>query len=422
MNTRFYNGKLLTMADGMTITEGEVWVENSTITCCGTPDCAGEVRFDREIDLGGNLLMPSFKNAHTHSAMTFLRSYADDLPLQSWLFDRVFPMEAKLTAEDIYHLTKLAYLEYLTSGVTACFDMYFHHESVAKASTEMGFKTVLCGSVSGDESNAERLESYYNEYKDYNSLVTFRLGFHAEYTADKALMQAIAKLAEKYQAPVFTHCSETAKEVEDCIRRYGMTPPALFDALGLWNYSGGAFHCVHVTDSDMEILKKHNIGVVTNPSSNAKLASGIAPVNEMFKRGISLSLGTDGPASNNCLDMFREMFLASSLQKLRENDAAALDGDDVLRMAVCGGAQCMGLPDCDTMEVGKKADLIVIDLHQPNMQPINNITKNIVYSGSKQNVKLTMVNGKILYEDNRFTTADAEEIYANANRIINSMR
>lgn len=420
MNTRFFNGKILSMNKNFSISENELWVEGNTITYIGKSKPA-EIKFDREIDLNGNLIMPSFKNAHTHSAMTFLRSYADDMPLQDWLFKQVFPMEAKLTSDDIYVLTKLAYLEYLTSGISACFDMYFFPESVARASVESGFRTVMCGSISGESENSQRLESYFQEYNNQSPLVQYKLGFHAEYTATLDLMKSVANLAEKYKAPVFVHNSETRKEVDECIEKYGKTPTELFDSLGIYNYGGAGFHCVHMTDNDLQILKEKNVYAVTNPGSNSKLASGIAQIDKMKKMGINLAIGTDGAASNNCLDMFKEMFLTTSLQKLLSNDASTMDGNDVLMMATVGGAKCMGLDDCDVLEVGKNADIIEIDLHQPNMQPINNITKNIVYSGSKQNVKRTMINGKMLYENTQFATIDAEEIYFNSNKIIQRM-
>ena len=195
------------------------------------------------------------------------------------------------------------------------------------------------------------------------------------------------------------------------------------DSLGKFEYGGGGYHGVYLTEEDMDIFEKHKLSVVTNPASNMKLASGIAPIARLMERGINLAIGTDGPASNNCLDMFREMFLVTGLAKLREKDAAAVDADEVLRMATVGGAKAMGLEECDTLKAGKLADLIMIDLHQPNMQPLNNISKNLVYSGSKQNVILTMVNGKILYESGEFRIGDKpEEIYDWANRIINRIR
>lgn len=415
---RFKNARIMTLAGDkpFDIIEGEVWTDNDKIAFVGKPteQQLANAHFEREICVMKNLLMPSFKNAHTHSAMTFLRSYADDLPLQDWLFNKVFPLEAKLTGQDVYYFAKLANLEYLTSGITASFDMYFELDDYVKACTEMGFRSVLCGSVSGDESNAERLEEYYNKYNGLDPLISFRLGFHAEYTCDIKLLERIADLASKYKAPVSTHNSETKKEVRECIEKYSKTPTQLFESLGLYNYGGAGFHCVHMSEEDLEIFKNRGVYVVHNPASNSKLASGIADISSIKQKGIGIALGTDGPASNNALDMFREMYLMTVLSKLRENDAAACDACDVLYAATVGGAKAMGLDDCDTLEVGKQADIIMIDLKQPNMQPENNIPKNIVYSGSKSNVKLTMCAGKVLYENGEFANTDKDEIYKGA--------
>ena len=211
----------------------------------------------------------------------------------------------------------------------------------------------------------------------------------------------------------------TKREVEECREKTGMTPIAYMDSLGLFENGGGLFHGVHLDEADFDIMKKKKICVVTNPASNLKLASGIAPVKTYLEKGIPVAIGTDGPASNNCLDMFREMFLTTSLAKLKEKDASAVDANEVLKMATLGGARAMGLRNCDTLSRGKLADLIVIDLNQPNMQPINNITKNLVYSGSKQNVVLTMVNGNILYEKGVFNIGEEpEKIYETANKML----
>ena len=202
-----------------------------------------------------------------------------------------------------------------------------------------------------------------------------------------------------------------------------MTPTQLTDALGMYEYGGGGYHCVHMEDADFEIFKKRHLTAVTNPASNLKLASGVAPIKRFLDEGIALAIGTDGPASNNCLDMFREMFLTTALAKVREKDAACVPAEEVLYMATAGGAHCMGLDDCDCLAVGKKADIIMIDLQQPNMQPQNHIVKNLVYSGSKQNVIMTMVNGRILYEAGQFSIGfDPAEIYAKANAIIGRMK
>ena len=429
MNIRLTHARVLTMAgspsDGAgTVTSGEVWVRGNRITHVGpAPEKEPADRWDRVIDLDGNLVMPGFKNAHTHSAMTFLRSYADDLPLQEWLTRQVFPMEAKLTAERVYHLTRLAILEYLTSGITANFDMYFFPEAVAKAAVDCGFRTVMCGSINNFTGSVRQLEEDFRRFNGYHELVGYRLGFHAEYTTSRPILDGIAELAHRCRAPVYTHNSETKREVAECIERNGATPTVWLSRLGLFDFGGGGFHCVHMTPEDMEIFCRDKLWAITNPGSNCKLASGIAPLQAMRERGIPMAIGTDGPASNNGLDMFREMYLTACLQKIREDDAAAMDAGLVLRMAAANGADAMGLPECDALLPGKLADLIVVDLHQPNMQPLNDIAKNIVYSGSKQNVKLTMINGRILYEDGQFSVgADPEEIYAKANEIIAEMK
>ena len=434
MNYRFYNARILTMQT-TDIIEGELWVQGDKILYVGeSGDAAAicqklsieSILWDREIDCQGNLLMPGFKNAHTHSAMTFLRSYADDLPLQDWLTKQVFPMEAKLDGEMIYHLTKLAVLEYLTSGITAVFDMYLTPETTAQACVEMGMRCVQVSGVSGQEgfeASLAKMEERYHTLNQMDPLHSYFIGFHAEYTCSKALLEQVSAMAHKYQAPVFTHLSETKAEVEGCKERYGMSPVKLLDSLGIFDYGGGGYHCVWLDEEDMEIFRKRNLTAVTNPGSNTKLASGIAPISEYLKRGINVAIGTDGPASNNCLDMFREMFLVTGLAKLKEQDAAAVDALEVLKMATVNGSLAMNLPDTDVLAEGKQADIIMIDLHQPNMQPLNNIPKNLVYSGSKQNVKMTMIRGKILYENGAFTKAyDVEEIYRKANEIIDSLR
>lgn len=423
MNTRFYNARICSMEKGTEMIEGELWVEENRVTHLGDPAGKTPPRFDEEIDAQGNLLLPGFKNAHTHSAMTFLRSYADDLPLLEWLEKQVFPMEAKLTGDDVYWLARLAILEYLTSGITANFDMYMFMEDNVRATIDSGFRTVFCSPLSNFVSSPEEMERQYITYNQKHPRVSAVISMHAEYTCSQPLLEQVAGIAQRHKAPVYTHNSETRQEVEQCIQRTGKTPTVYMDSLGLFDYGGGGYHCVHMTEQDLEIVKKRKMFVVTNPGSNCKLASGIAPLTRMMQMGIPLALGTDGPASNNCLDFFREMFLATAMQKIQQDDASALEADKVLTMACCTGAHAMGLEDCDSLAVGKLADLIMLDLQQPNMQPLNNITKNVVYSGSKQNVKLTMVNGRILYRDGSFfVDAEPAEIYAKANEIIQRLQ
>lgn len=411
---RFYGGKVMTLNNNFDITNDEVWIDGGKIVYVGKEKPA---KFTREINLNGNLLMPSFKNAHTHSAMTFGRTLSDGLPLDRWLNEKIFPLEAKLTAEDIYSLSQLAFLEYLTSGISACFDMYYFPDAMARASVDFGFRTVMCGAINNFKESIDSLEKYYRTYNNYHELVSYKLGFHAEYTTSIELMRGIAELAKKYKAPVFMHSSETKAEVDGCIERYGKTPTELFADEGLFDFGGGGFHSVWLNDRDMEIYRKKGVWAVINAGSNAKLASGIADTEKMCDLGISLAIGTDGPSSNNALDMFREMYLVCVLQKLKTGNAAAMKPLEVLRAATVGSARCMGLDGCDCIAVGKAADLIVIDLNRPNMQPINAVAENIVYSGSKDCVYMTVINGKILYENGEFLCADREEIYHRAQKI-----
>ena len=428
MNIRLYNARILSMEENRDIFFGEVWVKKDRIVYAGDGTDTDSIYqklqipcmiWDREIDCEGNLLMPGFKDAHTHSGMTLLRSYADDLPLNDWLNQQVFPVEAKLTDEDIYELTKLAVLEYLTSGITAVFDMYLTPYSIYKAFDEMGMRGVQVGGVNNFSQSPELLEEYYLNLNGKSPLQSFMLGFHAEYTCSRELLLKISEIAHKYKAPVFAHLSETKAEVEGCRERYGMTPVAFLDSLGMFDYGGGGYHCVHVTEEDIAIMKKRGMYAVSNPGSNTKLASGIAPITQFLEEGVPVALGTDGPASNNCLDMFREMFLVTGLAKLKEEDAAAVDAMEVLKMATVNGAHAMGLTEADVIAEGKLADLIMIDLKMPNMQPLNNIAKNIVYSGSKINVKMTMIGGRILYENGSFLIDEKpEDICEKANEII----
>ena len=419
---RFYNGRVLSFVNGTEITSDEVWTDGGSICYVG-PKKAVMPRFERQIDLNGDLLLPGFKNAHTHSAMTFLRSMADDMPLDRWLNEQVFPREAKLSPDMLYVMTKLAIMEYLSSGITSSFDMYFHNDAYVKANVDAGFRTVICGALNNFDRDITALEREYLHFNNCHELISYRLGFHAEYTTSLERMEYVASLTHKYKAPMFVHSSETKGEVLGCIERHGVTPTVLFDKLGMYDYGGGGFHCVYMSDEDIDIFKRRGLCAVLNPASNLKLASGIAPVTRFLSEGIDLAIGTDGAASNNALDFFREMYLVTALAKYREADASVCDANRVLEMACVGGAKAMGLTACDCIATGKKADMTVINLHRPNMHPLNNISKNIVYAGSKENVRLTMVNGKILYENGEFFIGeDAGKLYAEADKISEAVR
>lgn len=422
MNIRLYNARILTMEDGKDIFEGDIWVNGNTISYVGPAKDADGANWDREIDCKSNVLMPGFKDAHAHSGMTAFRSLCDDTNLQDWLNNEIFPREAKMTPEDNYWLTKLAILEYYTSGITAIADMYLAPEAIADACQEMGIRTKLVSGLNKFGPTVEVLMERYEKLNGKHPLVGFQMGVHAEYTCDRELLETVSKRLHEVKAPFYVHMSETKTEVDECIGRYGITPVALFDELGLFDFGGAIYHGVWPTDEDMDILKRKGITVVSNPASNAKLASGIAPISEYLKKGIPVALGTDGPSSNNALDMFREMYLVTVLAKLREMDPTAVPAMEVLKMATVNGARAMEMSDADCLAEGKLADIIMLDMSQPNMQPVNNIAKNIVYSGCKSNVVLTMIDGKILYEYGKFADADVDEIYAKADEIMKRLK
>ena len=415
MSVRFYNCRILTMKDD-NIVEGELWTEKDRIVYIGPGKESHDKSFDREIDCKGNLIMPGLKNAHTHSAMTFSRSLADEYCLNDWLFKAIFPREDKLTPEAVYWFSKLAYADYLSGGITACFDMYFHKYENAKAAVETGFRHVFCGAAN-DFGGMEELEQNYLDLNAFDPLISFKLGFHAEYTTKEDNLKFISDLAHKYEAPVYTHISETSAEVEGCRERYGVTPAVIFDKLGIFDFGGGGFHCVWFTDEDRAIFKKRGLWSVFNACSNLKLASGITPVYKFISNDMKIAIGTDGAGSNNALSMFHEMYLSTVLSNIETQNAAAVDPLTILKAGTSGGALCMGLNDSDVFSEGKKADIIMIDMSKPCMQPENNIARNIVYSADNSVVKMTMIDGSILYEDGNFLSLDLEEVISECNRL-----
>lgn len=416
MKTLLKNARILTMKD-KNIIHGDILVEDNKIAFIG--DYKGEA--DKVIDCDNNLLLPGFKDAHAHTAMVFSRSAADDLPLWDWLTTTIFPMEEGFQDDDIYHLTKLGILEYLTSGITAAFDMYFHVPEILRASEEMGFRSVIL--ATSDKEPISLLRERYLNINKPGALCSYHLGIHAEYTTKEERIKDVVALGHELKAPIYLHIGETQNEVNGCVERHGMTPVKYLDTLGFWDNGGGGFHCNFFTDEEVEIFKKKNLHIVTCPGSNVKLASGIAPLVRYQKAGLNIAIGTDGAGSNNALDMFREMYLVSTLQKVVNKDPAVMDGFDVLKMATVNGAKAMHLDNSDVLDVGKYADIIMIDLKNPAMQPINNIGKNIVYSGSKDCVKMTMINGKVLYYNHEFfVDEDIDAIMTKAQEITERLK
>ena len=411
MKTLFKNAQILTMVDDKII-NADLVVDNNLIAYIGE-NSSSYGPFDRIVDCNSNLLMPGFKNAHAHSAMVFLKDVPEEVTLQQWLFDYVFPREARLQPGDVYHLNKVSYLEYVQNGITFCFEHYFFPPESAQAAKEFGMRTLLLGTFSLAEestpvSELERLCHLYNDEED--GLVRYLVGFHAEYTTEAALLKGTKEAINKTKTPFYTHISETAKEVKECYERHQKTPLQYLYEEGLFKYGGGGFHCIHLIDEEVKICKENNINIVSCPGSNDYLGSGVAPLKKYLDNGINVALGTDGPASNHGLNMFREMQLVVDHQK------GEIPPFEILKMATVNASKAMGLDNADVLAVNKYADIIMLDLS--NMKQTNDIIKNVVYYGKKENVVLTMINGQILYENGAYKINESvEEIYKKAEEI-----
>ena len=407
MKILFKNARILTM-ESPEVINGSLVVLNNRIAYIGD-NYQSFAPFDREIDCHQNLLMPGFKNAHAHSAMVFLRDKARNVNLQTWLFDVVFPREAHLIPEDIYHLNKVAYLEYVSGGITACFEHYFFPFESARSAEDFGMRTLLLGTYDKEKTSVAKLVDNYHYYNDKkNSLVRYMIGFHAEYTADLEMIKKTKEALDLVKGPFFTHISETQREVKECYERYQMTPAKFLYEQGLFAYGGGGYHCIHFTDEETKIFKDHHLSVVSCPGSNDYLSSGIAPLSKYLKEGINVALGTDGPASNDSLDMFKEMRLAATREKEK------IPAFEILKMATVNAAKAMYLDEADVLAVNKYADLIMIDLSKINDDIIN----NLVYKAEKKDVLLTMINGQILYENGEFFLKESvDNIYQEAHKV-----
>ena len=407
MKVLFHNARILTMLDDKII-NGDLVVDNNRIAYIGK-ESKDYGLFDRIIECNQKVLMPGFKNAHAHSAMVFLRDVPENVSLQEWLFDYVFPREERLIPSDVYHLNKVAYLEYLEGGITFCFEHYFYPRESARSTQDMGMRTLLLETFSLGVTNTsfEELRKDYEFNKEKDGLVRMLVAFHAEYTMDETLLKGVREAIDVFKTPFYTHISETQKEVNECYERHQKAPlKYLFDE-GLFKYGGGGFHCVHLTDEEIKICKDHHLNIITCPGSNKKLGSGIAPLTKFLENGINVALGTDGPASNYGLDMFMEMQL---IVKEQNN---AIPPFEILKMATVNASKAMGLDNIDVLAVGKYADIIMLDVKDNQ-----DVISEIVYRGKKEDVKLTMINGQILYENGSYNIKESiDSIYKKAEEI-----
>ena len=379
--------------------------------------------YDREKDMSGKLLAPGLVNCHCHSPMTLLRGVGSDLPLQEWLFDSVFPIEDRLTAEDIGAGNALALLEMIACGTTSYSDMYYKTETAVENTVKAGLRANLCRPVQcfdestkyGEEPRvAESLALYRAHNGEADGRIRIDFSHHAEYTCTERIAAAYAADCKALGGRMHLHLSETKKECDECAAKRGKTPAEWFRDLGVFDSPTAAAHCVWLTRGDRRILKEKGVSVVHCPTSNMKLGSGFAPVPEMAAEGLNVALGTDGAASNNNLNMMEEIHLASVIHNGRTRDPLVMKPAQVLRMATANGAKLQGRGDTGSLEVGKKADVIAFDLDRPHLVPNRDPLALLAYSAQGSDVCMTMVDGKILYENGEYLTMDREKVLADA--------
>ncbi|MFZ5974075.1 MAG: amidohydrolase family protein [Bacillota bacterium] len=399
------------------ITDACIAVENGCITYAGPKGAYISAKPPgRTIDAGGALALPGLINAHTHIPMTLLRSAANDLPLHTWLNDRIWPLEAKLNGEMVYWGTMLGIAEMLSSGVTAFAEMYFFMDDIAQAVEEGGIRAYLCRAILGDDADdGGRLKDATRVFHNWNGAGNGRirvgLGPHAEYTCSPRLLRDTAERAQDLGCGLHIHVSETREEHDACKARHQKTPAKLFDGLGMFDVPCLLAHGVMLEQADMELIAHKNAVVAHCPGSNLILASGIAPVKRMLDAGVTVALGSDGAASNNNLDVWQEMYLAAALQKGALKDATAVTAAQALSMATESGAKALGWDDAiGSLRKGMRADLILVDTDQPHYWPMTDIKRHLVYSGGARDVILTMVDGVVLYERGAYPKLDIEEV------------
>ncbi|WP_407377490.1 amidohydrolase family protein [Methanobrevibacter sp.] len=386
---------------------------------------------DKIIDATGKILLPGFINTHTHLSMTLFRGLADDLSLDSWLNDHIWPMEANLNGDYCYIGALLGAIELIKSGTTTFSDMYFYMEDVARAIDEAGIRAVLSYGMI-DFGDAERREAEIKEnltlFENCNGMADGRIkvffGPHSPYTASEELLIKVRELANEYNMGIHIHVSETQKEINDVSEEKGLRPFEYLDKIGFLGPDVIAAHCVWLSDEEIEIIKKNDVKISHNPCSNMKLASGIAPVSKLIENDICVSIGTDGASSNNNLDLIEELKTASLLQKVSTLDPNVVNSHEAIAMGTIKGAEALGLSDeIGSIEVGKKADIILIDTNSANMVPDSStLTSNIIYSANGSNVDTTICNGKILMENKKLTVLDEQEIYDKAKKAIKELK
>jgi len=410
------------------VTDGPKYLKKYIGISGNTIDYIGEAKpegYDDAyvIDGRGKLAASGMVNAHTHIAMTLLRSYADDMALMDWLQNKVWPAEAGLREGDCYIGTQLGILEMLKTGTTAFADMYFFMDETAKAVEESGIRACLSRGLTGDKYDKadERLKENVDLYKNWHGKadgrITVMLGPHAPYTCSTEYLRLLVETANTLGCRLHMHLAETEQEVKDCIKLYGKTPIAYADSLGILDRGCLIAHGVWVSPEEMDLIALKNACVAHNPQSNLKLASGIAPVEKMLSKGITVGLGTDGATSNNNLDMLEETRLAAMLHKGVTHDPLCIPASVAWDMATKQGAKCLGYDNLGKIEVGYLADIVLYNMAGPAWHPQHDRMSQLVYAASAYDADTSIINGKVVMEKGEVKSLDAEKIYHESNLV-----
>ncbi len=416
------NGIILTMdSENTLLPKGWLGINGDTIVALGGPEDI-KPRAGRAIDAKGGVVMPGLINGHTHAAMSLFRGLADDLPLMEWLNHYIFPVESRMDGDFVFAGTLLACAEMILSGTTTFCDMYLFEDSVAEAARTAGMRAIV-GEVLYDfdspnygpvERGLIYTEELIAKWKE-DSLVSIAVEPHSPFTCSPDLLSATNDLAQKHDVPLIIHLAETAHEIQEIEQRYGRRPVAHLDSLGLLGPHLIADHCVHLQSDEIQLMATRGVRAIHNPESNMKLASGIAPIPEMLANRLTVGLGTDGCASNNNLDLFAEMDMAAKLHKVSTMDTTVMDALTVLRMATIQGAAALGIDTLTgSLEIGKKADVIIVDMAKPHLTPMYNPYSHLVYAARGNDVSHVLINGRVVMEERKLLAVDLDAVLEQA--------
>lgn len=419
------NCMIVTMSEMDIVRRGLIAVKDGLIIYIGKEDEAPSFEADEYINGEGKIAMPGLINCHTHAAMSLFRGIAEDKDLNTWLRETIWPLESKLRPEDVYYGSLLSCIEMIKSGTTCFSDMYFYEDMVAKAVAETGMRCVLSPGIVetghkmlGKILLREAVKVAKKYHGSFSGRISVMLGPHAVYSCSPNLLEKIGEVASKLNVGIHIHLAESESDSTSIKEKYGKSEVELLDEIGLLKPNLLAAHCIYLSDADIALMAKRDAKVAYNPVSNMKLASGIPRIKGLLDAGITVGLGTDGPASNNSLDMFDTMKFAALLQKAKYRDPRVLPARKVVEMATIDGAKALGLNRLvGSLEVGKKADIILIDIKKPHLTPLHNIYAALVYSMRGSDVNTVIINGKVIMKDRCVKTVDEYEVMKKAEEL-----